>query len=71
MHPAHFFRPRRLDCQYDLDDGADASLFAHQHPEIMRGVVGITEETTTGVQRLAELRAQTNCSARFSTSMTR
>ena len=41
-----------------LDDGADASLFAHQHPEIMRGVVGITEETTTGVQRLAELRAQ-------------
>lgn len=38
-----------------LDDGGDlTNMVLDQHPEIAKGVVGISEETTTGVHRLYE-----------------
>ena len=45
------WRPNML-----LDDGGDLSLVMHQkYPELMRGVRGVSEETTTGVHRLYEM----------------
>ncbi|MDX9834154.1 MAG: adenosylhomocysteinase [Desulfobulbus sp.] len=45
------WRPNML-----LDDGGDVTLVMHQqHPELMAGVRGISEETTTGVHRLYEM----------------
>jgi adenosylhomocysteinase len=39
-----------------LDDGGDITLIMHQkYPEEMEGVLGISEETTTGVHRLNEM----------------
>ena len=39
-----------------LDDGGDLTLVLHEkYPELMAGVRGITEETTTGVHRLYEM----------------
>ncbi len=39
-----------------LDDGADLSLMAHEkYPELFDDIKGISEETTTGVMRLADL----------------
>jgi adenosylhomocysteinase len=39
-----------------LDDGGDITLVMHQkYPEEMAGVLGISEETTTGVHRLNEM----------------
>lgn len=39
-----------------LDDGGDLTAFLHEkHPGIARNLLGISEETTTGVRRLAEL----------------
>ncbi|HCM84451.1 MAG TPA: adenosylhomocysteinase [Alphaproteobacteria bacterium] len=39
-----------------LDDGADLSLLLHEkYPEMLKDIKGISEETTTGVHRLAEL----------------
>jgi adenosylhomocysteinase len=39
-----------------LDDGGDATLILHQkHPELLKDVRGISEETTTGVHRLYEM----------------
>ena len=39
-----------------LDDGGDATALAHEkHPELLKEVRGITEETTTGVLRLQEM----------------
>lgn len=39
-----------------LDDGADLSLMLHEkYPELFEEIKGISEETTTGVMRLAEL----------------
>lgn len=39
-----------------LDDGGDATLVLHQkYPELLKGVFGITEETTTGVHRLYQM----------------
>ena len=36
-----------------LDDGGDLTAMAHnKYPEIMKGIYGITEETTTGVHHL-------------------
>jgi adenosylhomocysteinase len=35
-----------------LDDGGDLTILMHKHPELMKDVIGISEETTTGVQRL-------------------
>ncbi len=39
-----------------LDDGGDLTAMAHEkYPEILEGIHGITEETTTGVHRLVEM----------------
>jgi adenosylhomocysteinase len=39
-----------------LDDGGDATKILHdQHPDLLRHVRGISEETTTGVNRLYEM----------------
>ncbi len=39
-----------------LDDGGDLTLIMHEkHPELMKDVRGISEETTTGVHRLYEM----------------
>ncbi len=39
-----------------LDDGGDLTLYIHQsHPELLSGIFGLTEETTTGVHRLYEM----------------
>lgn len=47
------WRPNML-----LDDGGDLTAVMHsRYPELMRGVRGLSEETTTGVHRLYELEA--------------
>lgn len=39
-----------------LDDGADMTLWVHEkHPELLPEIIGISEETTTGVHRLYEM----------------
>jgi adenosylhomocysteinase len=39
-----------------LDDGGDATKILHdRHPELMAGIRGISEETTTGVNRLYDM----------------
>jgi adenosylhomocysteinase len=39
-----------------LDDGGDLTKILHeQYPEILNAIIGITEETTTGVARLYEM----------------
>jgi len=39
-----------------LDDGGDLTLLMHEkHPELMKDIRGISEETTTGVHRLYEM----------------
>ncbi len=39
-----------------LDDGGDLTIMMHDHfPEIMKGVKGLSEETTTGVKRLYDM----------------
>jgi adenosylhomocysteinase len=39
-----------------LDDGGDLTQVMHEkHPELMQGVKGVSEETTTGVHRLYEM----------------
>jgi adenosylhomocysteinase len=39
-----------------LDDGGDLTMLVHQkHPEILKELVGISEETTTGVHRLYQM----------------
>ena len=44
------------DANMVLDDGGDLTLMLHEkYPEILDGVHGITEETTTGVHRLQEM----------------
>ncbi len=45
------WRPNML-----LDDGGDLTVIMHEkHPELMKDVRGISEETTTGVHRLNEM----------------
>ncbi len=38
-----------------LDDGGDLTILMHKHPELMKEVIGISEETTTGVHRLYDM----------------
>jgi adenosylhomocysteinase len=41
-----------------LDDGGDLTLMVHQKfPELLAGIRGLSEETTTGVHRLARMHA--------------
>lgn len=42
-----------------LDDGGDLTIMMHeQHPELMTNLLGVSEETTTGVARLYEMAKQ-------------
>ena len=42
-----------------LDDGGDLTMLVHdKYPEIMKGVKGLSEETTTGVKRLYDMMAE-------------
>jgi adenosylhomocysteinase len=44
------WRPNML-----LDDGHDLTAWVHdRHPELLAGIVGVTEETTTGIHKLVE-----------------
>ena len=44
------WRPNML-----LDDGHDLTAWVHdRHPELIPGIVGVTEETTTGIHKLVE-----------------
>lgn len=39
-----------------LDDGGDLTILIHQkYPELLKGIKGLSEETTTGVHRLYEM----------------
>lgn len=38
-----------------LDDGGDLTQVVLQRPEILKEVIGISEETTTGVHRLSKM----------------
>ena len=39
-----------------LDDGGDVTVLIHQkYPELLKGIKGLSEETTTGVHRLYEM----------------
>jgi len=38
-----------------LDDGHDLTGYVHdQHPDLLAGIIGVTEETTTGIHKLLE-----------------
>ncbi|MBM3488661.1 MAG: adenosylhomocysteinase [Alphaproteobacteria bacterium] len=53
------FGPKNWVPNMILDDGGDLTLVLHRdHPEILKGVRGITEETTTGVHRLYQMEKQ-------------
>jgi adenosylhomocysteinase len=42
-----------------VDDGGDLTLIVHEkHPELLSGIFGLSEETTTGVHRLYQMHAQ-------------
>ena len=44
------------DANMILDDGGDLTLLVHEkYPEVIAKIHGVTEETTTGVQRLYEM----------------
>ncbi len=48
------WRPNML-----LDDGGDLTIVAHEkYPDVMKSVCGLTEETTTGVHRLYEMKGK-------------
>lgn len=39
-----------------LDDGGDLTLLVHEkHPELLKDILGVSEETTTGVHRLYQM----------------
>jgi len=38
-----------------LDDGGDMTQLIFQRPDLIRGVIGVSEETTTGVNKLARM----------------
>ncbi|MFN9294348.1 MAG: adenosylhomocysteinase, partial [Planctomyces sp.] len=41
-----------------LDDGGDLTTMVHdKFPELLPGIVGLSEETTTGVHRLHQMKA--------------
>lgn len=53
------FGPNNWRPNMILDDGGDLTLVMHQkYPELLKEVRGISEETTTGVHRLYEMKRQ-------------
>jgi adenosylhomocysteinase len=52
-----------------LDDGGDATKILHdRHPDLLAGIRGISEETTTGVNRLYAMMGDGSLKARRSMS---
>ncbi|MCS6968748.1 MAG: adenosylhomocysteinase [Cytophagales bacterium] len=50
-----FFGPERKPLNMILDDGGDlTNMVLDRYPELVKGIRGISEETTTGVHRLYE-----------------
>ncbi|MCS7019248.1 MAG: adenosylhomocysteinase [Cytophagales bacterium] len=50
-----FFGPERKPLNMILDDGGDlTNMVLDRYPELVKGIKGISEETTTGVHRLYE-----------------
>ena len=50
------FFPDGQPLELILDDGGDLTAMVHQHyPELLSGIRGISEETTTGVHRLYQM----------------
>ena len=50
-----FFGPERRPLNMILDDGGDlTNMVLDRYPELVKGINGISEETTTGVHRLYE-----------------
>lgn len=48
------WRPNML-----LDDGHDLTHWVHtRHPELLEGIIGVTEETTTGIHKIREAQAR-------------
>ena len=44
------WRPNML-----LDDGHDLTAYVHEHrPDLLKSIIGVTEETTTGIHKLVE-----------------
>lgn len=41
-----------------LDDGGDLTIHVHKHPALLEDILGISEETTTGVHRLYQMLEQ-------------
>ena len=51
--------PNKWEPNLLLDDGGDLTILMHeQHPELMTNILGVSEETTTGVARLYEMAKQ-------------
>lgn len=54
LHGPNNWRPNML-----LDDGGDLTQIIHEkHPELLKDIIGVSEETTTGVARLYEMAKQ-------------
>ena len=51
-----FFGPNDWTPNMILDDGGDATVIAHdKYPKLLNNILGVSEETTTGVGRLYEM----------------
>jgi len=47
-----------------LDDGGDLTAMVHQkYPELLGGIRGLSEETTTGVHRLYQMHEERRAQA--------
>jgi adenosylhomocysteinase len=49
-----FFGEDRQPLNMILDDGGDLTMVIDRYPELIPGIKGLSEETTTGVHRLYE-----------------
>lgn len=53
-----FYGPDNWEANLILDDGGDATQLAHaQFPDLLDNLLGVSEETTTGVNRLHDMAA--------------
>jgi hypothetical protein len=67
-----FFGEDRKPLNMILDDGGDlTNMVIDRYPELVAGIKGLSEETTTGVHRLYERVKAEHYQCRLSTLMTR
>jgi adenosylhomocysteinase len=67
-----FFGEDRKPLNMILDDGGDlTNMVIDRYPELVAGIKGLSEETTTGVHRLYERVKREHYQCRLSTLMTR